>query len=92
MSTISIQQEHCLTTLELRQKIEMMMNEVKQEIDFNLQWESETELVFRRKGASGRIEIGDGKFEINVNLGLMFRALKGQVEKKILSAIEQHLK
>lgn len=91
MANISIQRTHQLSRQELKEKIDQIMIEIEDKIEFKSEWESEHEFVFRRKGAKGRIEIDDSKFELNLNLGIMFRALKSQIESRIIKVVDQQL-
>jgi len=91
MANICVQRQHQLSIQDLREKIDSIMGELKNDIDFQSEWESSQEFCFRRRGAKGRIEISDSNFELNLNLGIMFRALKGQIEKRIVSAVELHI-
>jgi len=91
MSNICVQRQHQLSIQDLKEKIDSIMDELKSEIDFQSEWESAQEFCFRRRGAKGRIEISDSKFELNLNLGIMFRALKGSIEKRIVNAVEEHI-
>jgi len=91
MANIHIQRKHQFSMQELKSKIDSIMVELKDEIEFQSEWESDLEFSFRRKGAKGRIEIDDSKFELNLNLGIMFRALKSQIEKRIIGVVDQYI-
>jgi len=91
MANIFIQRKHQLPTKELKSKIDSIMVDLQSEVEFQSQWESEQEFSFRRKGAKGRIEIDDSNFSLNLNLGIMFRALKGQIEKRIIGVVDQYI-
>jgi len=67
------------------------MLELRNDIEFQSEWEGTQEFSFRRKGANGRIEIDDSNFELNLNLGIMFRALKSQIENRIIHLVDQYL-
>ncbi|MBV1910914.1 MAG: polyhydroxyalkanoic acid system family protein [Kangiellaceae bacterium] len=92
MANIHVSREHELTITELKTKINLMMQSIEEKITFNSEWESESEFTFRRKGANGRIFITDSIFELNLNLGLMYRALSSQIETKIVKAVNQHVR
>jgi putative polyhydroxyalkanoate system protein len=92
MANIRIKRQHQLAVIELKEKIDSIMLEIKEQIDFQSEWESCYEFSFRRKGASGRIEIDDTNFEMNINLGIMFRAMKNSIEKRIVSVVDKHFR
>lgn len=92
MAIINIQKTHQLTPEHLKQQIDSIMLGIKEKMEFQSEWETEQEFFFRKKGANGRIEISDSNFELNLNLGIMYRALKNPIEQKINSLVEQHIK
>ncbi len=91
MANIYIQRKHQLSLLDLKQKIDSIMIDIQDKIEFQSEWETEQEFCFRRKGAKGSIEIDGSNFELNLNLGIMFRALKNQIEQRIVTVVDQHL-
>jgi putative polyhydroxyalkanoate system protein len=91
MSQINIVRKHQIPLSELKLKIDHVMTEINQKLDFRTEWESENEFSFRRKGASGTIHVASEQLELNLNLGLMYRALKGVVESRIVEALNKHI-
>lgn len=91
MANIHIQRKHRLSTCELKSKIDAIMEDIKDEIEFQSEWENPQELSFKRKGAKGRIEFDDTNFDLQLNLGMMFRAFRGRIEKRIITVLDQHL-
>ncbi len=91
MANINIQRKHQLSTDQLKTKIDAIMLDIKDKIEFQSEWETEKEFCFKRKGAKGTIEIDESNFELNLNLGMMFRALKVPIEQRIVSVVDQHL-
>ena len=91
MANINIQRKHQLTTEMLKEKIDAIMNDIQEKIEFQSEWENEKEFSFRRKGAKGSIEIDESNFELNLNLGIMFRALSGQIEQRIVKVVDQQI-
>lgn len=92
MANINIQRNHQLTPEVLKLKIDAIMCGIKDRLEFQSEWETEQEFSFRRKGANGRIEITESNFELNLNLGIMYRALRKPIEQKINSIVDQHIK
>ncbi len=91
MSVINIQYTHSLAFDDIKTKLKAIIIEMQEKLEFRTEWESERELSFRRKGASGRIEIGDNRVELTVRLGIALRALKSSIKKEIHSVLERHL-
>ncbi len=92
MSVISIQRTHQFSLDELKQKIDHIIHEISNKLEFCSEWESDSTLVFRRKGANGCIEIDEGNFEFTLRLGMMFRMMKGTIQKEVIEVIDGHIK
>lgn len=91
MANIHLVRQHSFTLEEMRSKIDLMMKSIEDKLAFDSEWENESEFYFRRKGANGRILISGDQLELNLNLGLMYRAMSAQIEKKIISAVNAQL-
>lgn len=91
MANIKIQKKHQLSTEQLKDKIDVIMLDIRDKIEFQSEWKNNKEYSFRRKGANGRIEIDDSNFELNLNLGIMYRALKIPIEQKIIQVVNRHI-
>ena len=91
MATITIQRNHRLPLSELKNKIDSIMAEIQEKIDFRSHWENPKEFCFQRKGASGSIEIDQSNFELKLNLGMMFRAMKSTIESRIIAVVDKHI-
>ncbi len=92
MANIYIQRNHQLAPELLKQKANTIICEIKDKWDFQSEWETEQKFLFRKKGAHGRIEISDSNFELDLNLGMMYRALIKEIEQKIINIVDQHIK
>lgn len=90
MALINIEREHQLPLDELQKKIEDLSCDFKTKFDLVSFWEDNC-LFFKRKGASGSIEISTTKIELNLTLGLAFKALANQIEREVLATFNQHL-
>ena len=91
MSSISIERDHNIGIHELTQRIEKLMLEIKSELNVVYEWDSVDTLYFKRRGAKGCIEISHDTFKLTLNLGIMFRALRSSIEKKIVKAVDENL-
>ena len=92
MSQITISRTHQLPVNELKEKINAIILDIEDKLVFCSEWESEQFLRFRRKGANGSIEINHQCFELNLQLGIMFRMLKGVIHNEIIQVVDSHLK
>jgi len=91
MANINIQRSHHFSIEVLRDKIDEIMNGIEEKLEFKSEWENDSEFLFRRKGANGRILISDDSFELDLSLGIMYRALSSQIEKRITAVVNKHI-
>ena len=91
MANIYIQRNHCFTEEKLKLKIDEIMENIKEEMDFQSEWVSPQEFSFKRKGAKGRIEFDKDNLEFHLNLGMMFRMMKNKIENKVVESLDKHL-
>lgn len=82
MSNIHIKHKHSLSHEETRQRVEELANDLKKSYKINYAWKGDR-LHFRRSGATGYLELGDGFIELRIKLGLVLAPLKGKIEKTI---------
>ena len=76
---------------DLTQRIEKIMLEIKHELKVDYEWESSEILRFKRRGAKGYIKISQNNFKLTLNLGMMLRALRTPIERKIIKAVDEYL-
>ena len=91
MPTIEISRTHGLPVNVLKMKIDKVTKDFQAKFGFRSEWESETELFFRRKGASGRIEIDETSFQLILNLGVMYRMNKDTIRQEIAAVVDENL-
>lgn len=82
MSNIHIKHKHALNREQTRQRVEEIAKELKREYKIDYAWKGDR-LLFRRSGAAGNLDLGDGFIELNIKLGLVLAPLKGKIEKSI---------
>ena len=92
MSVICIHRSHELSLLEWKEKIDNILLDISERLDFKSEWQSDRSLSFRRKGANGGIEISDVDFEFTLRLGMMFRMMKVPIQKEVIEVIDRHIK
>lgn len=91
MSNIRIERTHNLSPQEIRISIENIKQKLEKKLELRSEWETESLLTFRRKGASGKIIFDDSNFEFNLNLGIMFRMMKTSIQQEVSEVIDQYL-
>ncbi len=90
VAVIHITRAHKLTTTELQAKINALAIELEQQYQLMSEWD-ENCLFFRRKGASGSIEINDQQLELNLTLGSLFKVAKSKIEREIIAMLDKQL-
>jgi len=90
MALIHITRDHNLPISVLKQKIDNIAAELATEYQLTSEWEDNC-LFFRRKGASGSIEIDAQSLELNLTLGALFKVAKNDIESKINKMLDTHL-
>jgi putative polyhydroxyalkanoate system protein len=82
MSNIHMKYKHALGPQETRDRVEEIAKELKREYKIDYAWKGDR-LLFRRSGAAGNLDLGDGFIELDINLGLVLSPLKGKIEQAI---------
>lgn len=82
MSNIHIKHRHSLSPEETRQRVEEIAKSLKKEYKIDYAWKG-NRLHFRRSGATGSLDIGDGFIELSIKLGMVLAPVKGKIEKSI---------
>ena len=82
MSNIHIKHPYVLMPDEARKRVEEIAKDLKKEYKMDYSWKGD-HLHFRRSGASGSVELGDGVLELKIKLGMILRPMKGKIEDSI---------
>ena len=90
MATIHISKQHNLDNETVRKEVQNLAEKLSEELSANYDWEGDR-LVFKRSGANGHIDIGEGEIDIEIKLSMMLTPLKGTIEKTVNNYLEEHL-
>ena len=82
MSNIHVKHKHSLSPEETRKRVEDIAKGLRKEYKIDYVWKGDR-LLFKRSGASGNLDLGDGFIELNIKLGMVLAPLKGKIEKTI---------
>lgn len=82
MSNIHVTYKHTLSPQETRRRVEEIAKGLKKEYKIDYAWKGDR-LLFKRTGAAGRVDFGDGFIELEIKLGMVLAPLKGKIEKTI---------
>jgi len=87
MANIHIKRKHNLPPEVVRARVEEIAKDLKRKLDTDYVWEGES-LRFKRSGASGSIDMGDGFVEMKIKLNMVLSPMKGKIERTIKENIE----
>ncbi|HWF43856.1 MAG TPA: polyhydroxyalkanoic acid system family protein [Candidatus Kapabacteria bacterium] len=90
MATIHVHEEHRLGIVIARQKIEEVAQQLKDRLGVSYHWAG-NELHFERTGTHGTILVEENAVTVDVALGIMFAAFKGEIERQLKALLQQNL-
>lgn len=90
MPSIHIHAEHHLGLATARQRIEHFAEQLKDRLGVSYNW-SGNELHIDRTGASGTVLVEENAVTIDVKLGMMLTAFKGEIERQLNGFLLQNL-
>ena len=82
MSNIHVKYKHSLNPEEARKRVEQIAKGLKKEYKIEYVWKGDR-LLFKRSGAAGYLDLGDGAIELHMKLGMVLASLKSKIEKTI---------
>ena len=90
MATIHIQKEHHLDNDTVRKQVQNLAEKLSEDLSAKYNWEGDR-LVFKRSGASGHIDIGEGIVDIEIKLSMVLTPLKGKIEQTVNGYLDERL-
>jgi putative polyhydroxyalkanoate system protein len=90
MAHIDMKRSHTLGKDGAKKVAEELAEDLKSKIDAKYHWDGD-DLKFERSGAKGLIHVTDGEVQVQVELGLMLRPMRGMIEGKIKSYMDEKL-
>ncbi len=91
MPKIHLTYQHNLGLDQAKARIDELAQQLRDRLAVNYNWR-DNEVEFSRTGASGSILVEDKSVTADVELGMMFVAFKGEIERQLKSFFEQNLK
>ena len=91
MASIHIQRAHDLPLQTLRRDIATLAEALQEQLQAKFAWEDEETLSFARKGASGRIHVDARQIDVEIDLGLMLKPLRGRVAQAVNEYLDEHV-
>ena len=83
MADISKTREHNLDSEELRQRLDVLAEEMKRKFGINHRWEGDICHLSGSALKSGTLTMSATSVSIEITLGMMARMLKGQIDREV---------
>ena len=90
MASVKIKRKHQLDKDQVRIEVQKLAEKLGKELSANYQWQGDR-LEFKRSGASGHIDIGDGMLDIEIKLNMLLSPLKSTIEKTVNDYLDERL-
>ena len=88
MSTISIARNHSFTHKKAREVAEKIAKDLQKRFALDFAWKGD-EVEFRRPGCSGRLLVGQNRFDLDVNLNFLLTPLRPAIEREIVAQFDE---
>ena len=90
MARIVVERTHTLGRQAAREKAEQLAAKLVNDYGVRCEWQGDV-LAVRRSGADGRIEVGEDRVRVLLNLGLLLSAMGSSVQAQIEHALDKAL-
>jgi putative polyhydroxyalkanoate system protein len=88
MSDISIVQTHALSLQQSREAAQAVADQMTEEFNMSTQWQGDV-LAFQRDGLSGALTLLENEAQVDVTLGLLFKAFAPMIEEKLVRKMKK---
>ncbi|MBB3102891.1 polyhydroxyalkanoic acid system family protein [Azomonas macrocytogenes] len=90
MARIVVERSHNLGLQAARTKADKLAERLAQEFGVDCCWDGDV-LAVRRRGADGRIEVGEDNVRVRLNLGILLSPMAGAIQGKIEQSLDKVL-
>ena len=91
MAKLSIEQAHSLPLDEVRKRLEELANRLAAKYGIDAKWVSEREASLKRTGVSGKIQLGESKVAVLLDLSFALIPMKGKIQDRIQRELKSAL-
>jgi putative polyhydroxyalkanoate system protein len=91
MATIRIKRAHHQDNETVRNEVQRIAEKLSSQLSAKYSWKSDNRLEFKRSGASGHIDIGEGEVDIEIKLSMVLTPMKGTIEKTLTDYLDERL-
>jgi len=89
MPRVEVERSHQLSFEEAKARVEKIGKRLAEKHGLTGGWSSDNRWEFKRTGAKGHVLLEEGKVSVKVELSMLLSALKGKVEQKLKSGLEE---
>jgi len=86
MAVIKLRHDHTLDSETALRRARALVDEFADKLKAAVKWEG-SDATFRGAGFSGSARVAPGRLEVNVDLSLVMRPLKGKIEERLREAV-----
>jgi putative polyhydroxyalkanoate system protein len=82
MPDITLVENHTLSPDDARAVAQKVADQMAADYEMTYAWEGEV-LAFRRSGFSGTLALGEGRVQLDLDLGFMLKGFKTKIEQQV---------
>ncbi len=83
MAKLNIEQAHALPLDEVKRRLEELANRLAAKYGIDAKWTSDREASLKRTGVSGKIQVGEDKVAVLLDLSFALLPMKGKIAERI---------
>ena len=87
---IDIEKRYSMPKQEAKKAVDRALAPVVERFDLKQRWDGDR-MDFFRRGVKGHLVMTEDQVRIEVKLGFLIRPLKGKIESRLRTALDEHL-
>lgn len=91
MSRLSLKQAHSKPKEEVREVVEELSSQLRDQFGMSCDWAGDDQVNFHRKGVDGTLKISDSDVAIDMKLGLLMGAFKPKIKEELQRTMAKYL-
>ncbi len=92
MADIELTRSHSMGLDDGRGTVESVAQKLEEKLGVEYAWDDDNTLAFEGQGAEGQIDVEADAIQIRIHLSAFLRPMKGQLEKKAKTYLDEHMK
>lgn len=91
MAKLTIEQAHALPLDEVKRRLEELANRLAAKYGIDAKWTSDREALLKRTGVTGKLQLGENKVSVLLDLSFALLPMKGKIEERIARELKSAL-